>query len=255
MRRVDERHALGGLGERRNGRVDGIATHDQVVGGLEGVRVVGAVHLQGAPREPGGLGGGQQHAYVGVGCDDGRDVTPFDHDAALCGQGTLPADELLAHAEVGRHGADRGRDVGRPDRLADVVAVDQHVGVLGVGAELQRQLAGQGGDPVGVGEVDVARQRPPGERAVHRAGVDETQAQPLGHAARHAGLSRARRSVDRDDEGTGTVRGHAKPLTKGRGVDLVRLPARQECSCHPPAIPAWRATFRRVRGAMAFGRR
>ena len=52
------------------------------------------------------------------------------------------------------------------------------MGVLGVGAELQGQLTGQAGDALGVGEVDPARQRPPGERAVHRAGVDEAQAEP-----------------------------------------------------------------------------
>ena len=73
--------------------------------------VVGAVHLQGAPGQARGLGGGQQHAYVGVGCDDGRDVTALDHDPALRGEGALAADELLAHAEVGRHGADRCRDL------------------------------------------------------------------------------------------------------------------------------------------------
>ena len=125
---------------------------------------------------------------------------------------------LTARRDVGGRGSPRRR----PRRRA------RTCGVVGVGAELRAAARGPGRRPRSASaEVDAARERPPGERAVHRAGVEEAQAEPRGHAPGHAGLSRARRSVDRDDERAGTARGQRKPQTRAGGgpIKATRPPA------------------------------
>ena len=50
-----------------------------------------------------------------------------------------------------------------------------------------------------VSERDPRSQREPGERAVHRAGVEVAEAEPLGERARDGALAGPCRAVDGDD--------------------------------------------------------
>ena len=77
--------------------------------------------------QPGFLAGGQQHADLSTGDDDGGDVAPFHHHAAvvLVDQLTLAADQFGPGTEGGGDGTD-GRGDGRiPDRVRDVRAADR----------------------------------------------------------------------------------------------------------------------------------
>ena len=55
-------------------------------------------------------------------------------------------------------------------------------------------------DRVRVVEIDAVLLRPPGDGAVHRAGVDVAVAQALGERPRDGAFAGARRTVDGDDE-------------------------------------------------------
>ena len=55
------------------------------------------------------------------------------------------------------------------------------------------------GERVGAAEVEAALHREPRERAVHRAGIEVAEAEPLGERARHSALAGAGRPVDRND--------------------------------------------------------
>ena len=140
----------------------GVPADHVVAGGGDGLVVVAAVHLQRAPGQPGLLGRREQHPDVGVGGDHGGDVAPLDHDAAVLGgdQSALPADQLGAHVQVGGDGADGGRDPRLADGGRQVLAVHGEQGRLGLGADLQRQLAGQPGHGRLVGRVHALRRAP-----------------------------------------------------------------------------------------------
>ena len=74
---------------------------------------------------------------------------------------------------------------------------------VGVGADLERQVAGGGGHGIRVGEVEAALEAPPRERAVHRPRVEVADAEPAGHGLGDAALAGARGAVDRDRQGCG----------------------------------------------------
>ena len=181
-----EHHALGGLGERRDGRVVAVAAHHLVAGGLDRRGVDGPVQLGRAAPQPRLLGCREQHPHPRVGGDDGGDVAPLGHHSpGLLGdarhQVALQLLEHRAHLEVRRDRRDRGADLGGADRLADVGAADRHGRARRVGADLERELARGGGHGIHVGEVETALEAPPGERAVHRPGVEVADAEPAGH--------------------------------------------------------------------------
>ncbi len=87
-------------------------------------------------------------------------------------------------------------DLRLADRRGHVGAVDPHaIVVVEPHGLLLRELR----ERVGVAELEAALHREPRERAVHRAGVEVAEAEPLGERARHSALARSRRPVDRDD--------------------------------------------------------
>ena len=72
------------------------------------------------------LVGREPHLELGVGRDDGADVAPLGHPVAAGDERALPVEQRGAHRRVG--GPPRGLlgDLRRADRLADVLAVEQH---------------------------------------------------------------------------------------------------------------------------------
>ena len=157
------------------------------------------MQLERAAREARLLARGEQDASVGVGRDDGRDVTALRDDAAAAreaaerllrvDQRTLQAAELGADLEVRRDRADLLRDPGRADVLTDVVPVDEHRLDRRVDAQLERHRAHGLSDRVAVSEVETEVQAPPGRRAVRRARVEVREAETAGDRLRHARLA------------------------------------------------------------------
>ena len=84
--------------------------------------------------------------------------------------------------------------------IGDVVAVHRDGRRERVGAAREAWLPAACGHRGRVVHVDAVAQHPPGHRAVHRAGVEVAQPEPVGHAARGAGLAGSGGAVDRDDD-------------------------------------------------------
>ena len=213
--RVDEGDALGSGEELRDGGVVAVAAQHLVAQG-------GGVHVLACGlkvERPAGqarlLAGGDEQAHVGVGHDDGGDVTALGDDARATGEGgsaapglgvddlALEAGHLRTHVEVRGHRGDDGGDMRLTDGLGDVDTVAHDAGGLGVQAHVQRhRLDGAGVDLAGA-QVDAGALAPPGGGAVHGTRVEVGQTQLGGDAHGDGGLTRSARSVDGDDNSHG----------------------------------------------------
>src|SRR6476620_541976 len=195
VRGVEGDHAVGGLGEVHHGgvlRVPGRDLRRELFGALA------AAELDAAAAEACLLAGGEQYAYLGVGCDDGGDVPSLDHHAAvvLFDQLALPADQFSPRAQRGGDGADCRGNGGFTDGDSDIVPADADVLFLRARADFQRQGLCGGLDGGPVVQVCAALQAEPCQGAVHRAGVEVGQFQPAGHLFAHAGFAGAGGAVD-----------------------------------------------------------
>ena len=115
-------------------------------------------------------------------------------------RGPLQVEQAGADRRDRGHGAHRGGRLGRTDRVRDVVAVQSDRRLQRVGAGHDLGLRGVPGDGLGVVHVDPVAQHPHGHRAELRARVEVAESEPVGHAARGAGLAGAGGSVHRDDD-------------------------------------------------------
>src|SRR4029079_16402020 len=89
---------------------------------------------------------------------------------------------------------------------------------------------------------------PPGERAVHGAGVQVAQAQPAGHLAADAGLPRSGGPVDGDDQvaggrhattsETGGGKGKGRATIRKQGVYVPSACTTQPSACSASTSPA-----------------
>src|SRR6478672_3439487 len=186
VRGVEGDHAVGGLGEVHHGgvlRVPGRDLRRELFGALA------AAELDAATAEACLLAGGEQHAYLGVGCDDGGDVPALHHHAAvvLFDQLALPADQFGPGAEGGGDGTDRRGDGRFADGLGDVDAGDADVLFLRAGADLELEAFSRSLDGFTVREVHTAVQAEPGQRPVHGSGVVVREPEPAGHLLADAG--------------------------------------------------------------------
>ena len=102
----------------------------------------------------------------------------------------MPRDDR--HHPVDLRATDRGSDVGSGDE-------DTTVGLEGDGI-----LACEPAEALSVGEVERALEREPRDRAVHRAGIEVAEAQPLGEAPGNRALPRACGPVDGNDHQLGS---------------------------------------------------
>jgi hypothetical protein len=183
-----------GLAQRVDGagRVEPVAPLE--IGGGRGL--AGRGFAAAAARALGGVGG-EVHLQVCVRRHDRADVAALDHNA-LGGADDRPllGDEQGAHGRDGRDRGDRSRHLGPADLPVHADPVDADVRLGGVGADRDLDVFGHGGDLDRVAQVDVVAQHRVGHRAVHRAGVQVTRLERLGHAPRDRGLARAGRPVD-----------------------------------------------------------
>ena len=152
-----------------------------------------------APPRALGLVGDEEDLHLGLRRDDRADVAALDDGvpdrspSARCRSRitsrTSGCRATNGHEPVDLGAADRGRDVLAGDLDAPVEA------------ERDRMLGGEPRERDAVLEVDAVATREPGERAVHRPGVEVDEAEPARERRRDRALPRARRAVDRDDHG------------------------------------------------------
>src|SRR5207342_1254009 len=119
--------------------------------------------------------GGEVDLHLGVGRDSGADVAALDDDAAAVDDSALEVEKPSTHLGHGAHGRDGTGDLGGPDRGGHVDAVDgdRRGGRVGAGHDLG--LTASGGHGTRVVDRDVVAQHPPGDGAIHRAGVEVAQ--------------------------------------------------------------------------------
>ena len=150
-----------------------VAAHHLVAQGGGVDLLAGGFQVPCTAGQAGLLRGGHQQAGVGVGGDDGGDVTSFGHDAGSSGEGAgvpgrletddvaLTAGQLGTYLEVGGDlGDDRG-DVRVTDRGRNVSTVHGEGGVLGVQPHVQRHRGDGIGDGRLIGQVDPLVLAPP----------------------------------------------------------------------------------------------
>ena len=125
----------------------------------------------------------QEDLDLRVGRDDRADVAALDDDPALADDRALELEQPGSHGGDGADRAHRGVDLLGADRQGDVDAVDHDRRAPRVGADQDLRVVHPRGHRVGVVDVDVVPQQPPGHGPEHGAGVEVAQAQPGRHTA------------------------------------------------------------------------
>src|SRR3990170_3885130 len=157
--------------------------------------------------------GDEVDLHLGVGTDDGADVTPFDDGVAHLGELALALSHHLPHLGMARHRRDDAVDARGADLLRDLGAGDEHRAALEGDGVRARERA-EGGRVL---ERRPALEREPGDGPVHGARVQGAKAESLGEPPSDRGLACPGRAVDRDDHRPFPFPGKARP-----GEDPVR---------------------------------
>src|SRR5512133_3194532 len=180
--------------------------------------------------------GVQVDLHGGLRGDDGADVATLDHDVAVLGELLLARTHHLAHGRVARDDRDEAVDVGLADRGGDVGVRDPDAAVLVEGD----RLLGRGlAELVAVPQRHPALARKPGQRAVHRAGVEIAKAQPLGQSPGDRALAGPCRPVDGDDHRCVTESSSSKnpgKLTATACASSSSTPSREASPATAPSI-------------------
>src|SRR5919201_1103176 len=140
--------------------------------------------------------GVQVDLHVRTGTDDSADVAPFEDRVAELGELALAGAHDFAHVRVTRDPRDEPVDPRLPDRRGHVGLVDPDAAVL---VERDRVVLGERAEALALAERNVVRHREPGQRPVHRAGVEVAVADPLRKPAGDRAFARSRRPVDGND--------------------------------------------------------
>jgi len=134
--------------------------------------------------------GREPHLHIGAGRDDRADVAPLGDPVAAREQRALLVEEGGADGRVGSAARREVGDLRRPDRVADVLPVEQDA----VAVERDPQAR----------RVAVARQR---DGAVHRPGIEVRVAERVGGRAGDGGLPGPRGAVDGEQHARATIEG------------------------------------------------
>ena len=187
---------------------------------------------------PGALLGarGEEDLQVGVRRDHRADVASLDHDVPLRAELALPHAHHLAHLRMPRDDGHHAVDLRAADCGRDVDAVDGHALLVlerhGVRARELPELPA-------VGEVEAALDREPCERAVHRAGVEVAEREPLGEPPGDRALSGPGRPVDSHDHRLVTDSRRSKnpgKLIAAASAPFTSTPSRETSPATAPSI-------------------
>ena len=145
--------------------------------------------------------GGKEDFHFRMRKYNGALVAAFRDDVVSgCGR-PLPFDELRTDARIVGRVVRGRRDVEASNRLGHIATIEQHT----VAGQLDADAARKVGQFLGRSEIDAlltGRQR---DRAVHRSGIEEAEAQTARQATGCTALSGAGGSVDGDNHGSGEV--------------------------------------------------
>jgi hypothetical protein len=172
-------------------------------------------------------------------CDHRADVAPLDDDVADLPERALPLAHHLPHAVVPCDDRHELVDVGPTDRRGDVTAADEDPARL---VELDRVLDRELGELVGQVERQPPAPSEPGERAIHRAGVEVPEAEPLGELPCDRALAGPCGPIDCDDHQEEAPRSESR-RSKKPGKDTattsaprISTPSRERRPATPPSI-------------------
>src|SRR5919201_1613275 len=174
--------------------------------------------------------------HVGARAHDGADVAPLDHGIAELGELPLARAHDRSHLGVPRDDRDDPIDPRLADRGGHVGLVDPHTPVL---VERDRILVREEPEPLALAERDVPRRREPGQRAVHRAGVEIAVAEPLREPAGDRAFARSRRPVDGNDHRSVTESSSSKnpgKLTATASASSISTPSIEVRPATAPSI-------------------
>ena len=134
-----------------------------------------------APRAHRGVGD-EVDLHLGLRRDDGADVAALDHDVALGAELALALAHHLAHLRVARDDRHHPVDPHLADRVGDVGVVDVARGRRSSKTTGFSRASAPSAGPSP--RSSAAAEREPGQAAVHRAGVEVAEAEPLGERSR-----------------------------------------------------------------------
>ena len=162
---------------------------------LDGHRPAAQLELLRAP--PGAFfgAGGEIDFALGVGKHDRALVAALGHQVVVAAGAALQFDQDGADARVVGGVVRHGRDFRSANCLRGIGAVDQHA----VFADFQAKLPGEIHQLLGlIPVVALARSRQR-DRAVHRAGIEESETEPASQGPGDCALAGAGRAIDRDN--------------------------------------------------------
>ncbi len=166
---------------------------------------------------------------------------------------SLHADQQVAHWWQGGDQADRIRYLAGPDRDRNVLAVYVDLRRSRIGHYREARFAKPGQHGCRIGDVDAVTEHPPGQRPVHRAGVEVVQAEIERDPAGCGRLARPCRAVDGNDQAGLAASGkmldtwsipfwlliRSRSDATGEPASL-RQPARRTAARPPPVAPTTR---------------
>jgi hypothetical protein len=144
--------------------------------------------------------GEQEHLHLGLRCDDRANVATFDHGVAADREGALSVTHHVAHLGMTCDRRHQTVDLSSSDRRRHVLPVDLHEATF---PERDRMRERDLREQRSVGDVRSVAACNPGQRSVHRPGVEVAESQPAREPRRDGALSRAGRPVDGHDHVAG----------------------------------------------------
>ena len=188
------------------------------------------LQVLGPPSGPLSHAGGEKHLAIRLGEHGRADVPAFRHQTPPTPHGLLLGRQRLADTAVGRHQRHLSRDLRTANGHRDIVTIDGDLGIVVVpGTEPQIEPLQQGSHRGGIAGIHPLLLHPPGERPIHRSGVEVHQPQPTGQGTGHRALAGTSRAIDGDDRGTAHQK-YVVDQSAGTAVDRRR---QERQPCHP----------------------
>ena len=144
---------------------------------------------------------GEEDLQLGIGEDDGSDVAPLDHVVAGIADAALLFEHGAAHGDMGGNRAHgpvdaRGADFAAHIGPADGYNAGKHLAFHAL--EVDLVFAGDLTHRLGIGQIDTALERLPGDGAEHGSRIQAGEAQLGGDFLGYGGFAGARRPVNGD---------------------------------------------------------
>src|SRR5262245_58034349 len=87
------------------------------------------------------------------------------------------------------------------EEFSDVFTIQEHAAIANTKFDLR--LLSKSLQAVHIAQIRSVSKRPKGNRAIHGAGIDIYESEPVSHATRHGALARSSGAIDCDDDALG----------------------------------------------------